>query len=105
NGKTHSEEHRKQMLETLKDMLKENEFEIYQALYTDLNKSEHETLTTELDILYTEIDFALKHLDTWMKYETVAAPITHQRNKYYIAYEPIVNILIILPLNYPLHLT
>src|SRR5690625_3796174 len=104
NGKTHSEEHRKQMLETLKDMLKENEFEIYQALYTDLNKSEHETLTTELGILYTEIDFALKHLDKWMKDETVAAPITHQGTKNYIINEPLGNVLIISPWNYMLQL-
>src|SRR5690625_2729673 len=104
NGKTHSEEHRKQMLETLKDMLKENEFEIYQALYTDLNKSEHETLTTELGILYTEIDFALKHLDKWMKDEPVAAPITHQGTKNYIINEPLGNVLIISPWNYPLQL-
>ncbi len=103
-GKTHSSEHRKLMLTTLKDMLKENEFEVYQALYTDLNKSEHETLTTELGILYTEIDFALKNLDKWMKNETVAAPITHQGTKNYIINEPLGNVLVISPWNYPLQL-
>jgi len=103
-GKTHSSTHRKLMLTTLKDMLKENEFEIYQALYTDLNKSEHETLTTELGILYTEIDFALKNIDKWMKDETVPSPITHQGTKNYIIYEPLGNVLIISPWNYPLQL-
>lgn len=103
-GKTHSSTHRKLMLTTLKDMLKENEFEIYQALYTDLNKSEHETLTTELGILYTEIDFALKNIDKWMKDETVPTPITHQGTKNYIINEPLGNVLIISPWNYPLQL-
>src|SRR5699024_658059 len=59
---------------------------------------------TELGILYTVIDFALKHLDKWMKDEPVAAPITHQGTKNYIINEPLGNVLIISPWNYPLQL-
>lgn len=104
NGKTHSYEHRESMLLRLKEMLEENEQMIYQALYTDLNKSKHETLTTELGILYTEIDFALKNLSKWMKNESVPAPLTHQGTKNYIIHEPLGNVLIISPWNYPLQL-
>src|SRR5690625_5501714 len=54
--------------------------------------------------MYTEIDFGLKHLDKWMKDEPVAAPITHQGTKNYIINEPLGNVLIISPWNYPLQL-
>lgn len=103
-GATHSYEHRELMLTTLKVMLKDNEYEIYQALYTDLNKSDHETLTTELGILYTEIDFALDNLSKWMKDENVASPLTHKGTKNYIIHEPLGNVLVISPWNYPLQL-
>src|SRR5699024_12458466 len=55
--------YRKKQLKTMKKMLKTYEEPIYQALKKDLNKSKHETLTTELGVVYAEIDFALKHLN------------------------------------------
>ena len=103
-GKTLSLEFRVKMLKKLKEMLKENEFEIYQALELDLSKSHHETLTTELGIIYNEIDFALKHLENWMKIESVSAPLTHQGTRNYIIPEPYGTVLVISPWNYPLQL-
>ncbi|WP_106497249.1 aldehyde dehydrogenase [Lentibacillus sp. Marseille-P4043] len=85
-------------------MLKANEKRIYQALKMDLNKSQHETLTTELGFLYTEIDFALKHLKDWMEPEKADTPITHKGTKNYIVREPYRVTLVISPWNYPLQL-
>ncbi|GAB3791553.1 aldehyde dehydrogenase [Virgibacillus kimchii] len=104
NGNTIEYSIRKEKLQLLKKMLKSYETDIYDALKIDLNKSEHETLTTELGLLYTEIDFALKHLQEWMAPEKVNAPLTHKGTKNYIFKEPYGVCLIISPWNYPLQL-
>src|SRR5699024_3667375 len=68
-------------LKKLKTMLEEYEQEIYDVLKADLNKSRHESLTTEIGILYTEINFALKHLKQWMAHKKVDTPLTHKGTK------------------------
>lgn len=104
SGSTLDYAFRKEQLKKVKTMLKNYEAQIYQALKTDLNKSKHETLTTELGFLYTEIDFALKHLKAWMEPEKADAPITHKGTKNYIVSEPYGVAVIISPWNYPLQL-
>jgi aldehyde dehydrogenase (NAD+) len=104
NGNTIEYSIRKEKLQSLKKMLKNYETDIYDALKIDLNKSEHETLTTELGLLYTEIDFAVKHLREWMEPEKVDAPMTHKGTRNYIFKEPYGVSLIISPWNYPLQL-
>ncbi|WP_099158441.1 aldehyde dehydrogenase [Virgibacillus ndiopensis] len=104
SGETLTYSFRKEQLKKLKNMLKKYEKSIYQALKTDLNKSNYETLTTEVGFLYTEIDFTLKHLKDWMKPEKAEAPITHKGTKNYILSEPYGVSLVISPWNYPLQL-
>ncbi|MBP1949487.1 aldehyde dehydrogenase [Virgibacillus litoralis] len=104
NGKTLDYSFRKNQLKALKRMLKNYEQEIYRVLKDDLNKSEHETLTTELGFLYAEIDFAVKQLKNWMEPEKVDAPITHKGTSNYIYKEPYGVTLVIAPWNYPLQL-
>ncbi|WP_067728155.1 aldehyde dehydrogenase [Oceanobacillus damuensis] len=104
NGNTVDYEFRKRQLLKLRDMLKDNEHKIYRALKRDLNKSKHETLTTELGLLYSEIDLTLKNLRGWMEPEKVQSPITHKGSKSYIMKEPLGVVLVISPWNYPLQL-
>src|SRR5690625_5018112 len=104
SNQTKSYPFRKKQLMKLKQMLEANEDKIYTALKNDLNKSKHEVLTTELGILYTEINFALKHLKKWMELKNVPSPLTHKGAKNYIIYEPYGVTLIISPWNYPLQL-
>ncbi|MFC4558740.1 aldehyde dehydrogenase [Virgibacillus kekensis] len=104
SGNTRKYEVRKNQLKALKKMLKEHEDEIYQALKTDLNKSPHESLTTELGFLYSEIDLTLKQLKNWMTPKKVYAPLTHKGTKSYIIKEPYGTSLVIAPWNYPVHL-
>ncbi|MEN1970166.1 aldehyde dehydrogenase [Lentibacillus sp. N15] len=103
-NETRSYAFRKEQLKKLKRMLKSREAAIYQALKTDLNKSKHEALTTELGILYSEIDVALKNVKSWMEPEKVDAPVTHKGTKNYIMSEPYGVTVIISPWNYPVHL-
>lgn len=103
-GTTLSYHFRKQHLQKLKTMLKKHEQKIYDALKADLNKSEHETFTTELGFLYMEIDMALKNLKKWMIRKQVTTPLTHTGTKSYIYKEPYGVTLVISPWNYPLQL-
>ncbi|MEI3596771.1 MULTISPECIES: aldehyde dehydrogenase [unclassified Oceanobacillus] len=104
HGNTTDFEYRKESLLKLRKMLKENETEIYYALKQDLNKSKHEAFVTELGFLYSEIDFTLKNLKTWMTPEKVPSPLSHKGSKSYIMKEPYGVVLVISPWNYPLHL-
>src|SRR5699024_10065346 len=104
SGSTLEYAFRRKQLKKLKSMLKNNESSIYQALKSDINKSKHETLTTELGFVYTEIDFVLKHLKDWMEPDTADAPVTHKGTKNYIMQEPYGVAAIISPSNYPLQL-
>ncbi|WP_373892711.1 aldehyde dehydrogenase [Virgibacillus natechei] len=104
NGNTLDYEFRKEQLQNMKQMLKNNERGIYHALKKDLNKSRHETLTTELGFLYTELDFAIKNLSSWMEPTKVRSPITHKGSKSFILKEPYGVSLIIAAWNYPLQL-
>lgn len=104
NGNTIDYEYRKDKLQRLKKMLKNHESEIYYGLKQDLNKSKHEAFVTELGILYSEIEFAIRNLRSWMAAEKVPSPLSHKGSKSYIIQEPYGVALIISPWNYPLHL-
>jgi aldehyde dehydrogenase (NAD+) len=103
-GKTKPLGVRKQTLEKLADVIKENEKEILLALKQDLNKSEMETYTTEIGILLEEIRFTLKHIDEWSAPVKVKTAKTHVGSKAYKVPEPYGAALIIAPWNYPLQL-
>lgn len=103
-GRTRSYDFRMKQLNKLKTMLATYENDIYHSLKLDLNKSKHESLTTELGILYTEINFTMKHLKKWMENEQVPTPLTHKGTSNYIQYEPYGVTLIISPWNYPVQL-
>jgi aldehyde dehydrogenase (NAD+) len=104
NGNTMEYDFRKKQLQKLKNMLKDNEPKIYRALNKDLNKSNHEVMTTELGLIYSEIDLAIRNLKYWMAPEKVPSPMTHKGSKNFILKEPYGVTLIISPWNYPLQL-
>ena len=64
---TYGFEFRKQQLQKLKEALYKYEQDIYQALHTDLKKSPEESWVTEIGIIVTEINYALKKLRRWMR--------------------------------------
>lgn len=105
SGETRTYDFRIEQLKKFKSMIKKYEKDMYRALKADLNKSRHESFTTEIGILYSEIDFMLKHLKDWMKDEEVPAPLTHKGTKSYITYEPYGVVLNISPWNYPFQLS
>ena len=95
---------RKDKLRKLKSVVESNEPAIFEALEKDLGKSEFEAALSELYIVYSEIDFALKHLESWMKPKKVGAPLSNLLSKNRIYYEPKGVCLIMAPWNYPFQL-
>ncbi|WP_349408439.1 aldehyde dehydrogenase [Pseudalkalibacillus sp. SCS-8] len=104
SGETKPASFRREQLQKLKTAIKNHEREIIQALKQDLNKSEFEAYSTEIGILYKEINFAMKHLEKWMRPERVKTPLTHLGTKSYLYSEPYGVSLIIAPWNYPFSL-
>lgn len=102
--KTKSISSRIQALNKLREIVKQNEQRIMDALKQDLNKSEVEAYTSEIGILLEEIRFTLKHLAKWMKPKKVKTALTHVGSKGKIVPEPYGVALIIAPWNYPFQL-
>ena len=56
-----------EQLRKLKRVLKENEHLLDEAIYSDFKKSSFENFTTELSLVYHDIDEAIKKLPRWSK--------------------------------------
>lgn len=91
-------------LRKLKNIIKENEEAIMDALYKDLRKSNFESYATEIGIIYDELNLHIKNLKKWSKVEKRKSPIAHFPAKSYIYKDPYGVTLIIGPFNYPFQL-
>ncbi|KMP99649.1 aldehyde dehydrogenase [Bacillus cereus] len=103
-GHTRSIETRKNNLKKLYEGIQHFEEEIFQALKLDLNKSVHESFTTEVGYVLKEISFQLKHMSSWSKPKRVRTALTHFGSKGKVVPEPYGVTLIIAPWNYPFQL-
>ena len=88
-------------LKKLKNVLKENEQELYTAIYTDFKKSEFETYLTELSLIYNELNGAIRNLKKWSKQKRVRTNLANFPAKSYIIPEPLGTVLVISAWNYP----
>ncbi|WP_040714073.1 aldehyde dehydrogenase [Paenibacillus curdlanolyticus] len=105
SGRTRYFEERQHRLRELKAALKRHEPALLHALKQDLNKSELEAYSTEIGLVYHEINHTLKRLKRWMKPKRVRTPLTHLGSRSYIMAEPYGVALIIAPWNYPVQLS
>ena len=104
-GNTKMLHNRKVALKKLYRALKDNEEDIINALYTDLGKSDTESKISELSMIYSEIEFALKNIDYWtspklLPTSTMQIPATAMELP-----KPYGVVLIMAPWNYPILLT
>jgi aldehyde dehydrogenase (NAD+) len=95
---------RKNKLRKLKSIIETYEPLVFKALHQDLGKSEFEAALSEVYLVYSEIDYALKHLRSWMKPRKVGATLSSLITKNRIYYEPKGVALIMAPWNYPFQL-
>lgn len=92
-------------LKKLRDLLKEHETLLYKAIYADFQKSVFDTFTTEISILYTEIDDTIKNLKHWAKRKKVKTNLLNFPATSYIVPEPLGVSLVIGAWNYPFQLS
>ena len=90
-----------EILKKLKNVLKENEQELYAAIYTDFKKSKFETYMTELSLIYNELNDAICNLKKWSKRKSVRTNLVNFPAKSYIIPEPLGAVLVISAWNYP----
>ncbi|WP_299901483.1 aldehyde dehydrogenase family protein [uncultured Aquimarina sp.] len=94
-----------QQLKHLKSVLQQNEELLYNAIYSDFKKSKYETYTTELAIMYHEIDLALVKIKKWSKKKSVSTGLANLPGKTYIIPEPFGTVLVMGAWNYPYQLS
>ncbi|MBW1294905.1 aldehyde dehydrogenase family protein, partial [Aquimarina litoralis] len=94
-----------QKLKLLKSVLQQNEELLYNAIYADFKKSKYETYTTELAIMYHEIDLALVKIKKWSRKRKVSTGLANLPGKSYIIPEPFGTVLVMGAWNYPYQLS
>lgn len=104
SGRTKDIDFRIESLAKLKSIIKTQEKEILEAVYSDLHKAVTDAYATEIAGVYAEIDFAIKNIRTWAKREKMETPIFMFPSKSYLYKEPYGVALIIAPWNYPFQL-
>ncbi len=104
DGNTLTYDFRVFQLKKLKRIIKENEEDIIKSIQLDLAKPEFEAYTSEIGIIYEELDNAIKNLKDWMKAKRVSTPIYLSLAKSLIYSHPKGVVLIISPWNYPFQL-
>ncbi len=92
-------------LKRLKSILQKNEALLYDSIYKDFKKSEFETYTTELSIIYHEINSAISKVRKWSKKKKASTGLANLPGKSYIIPEPFGTILVIGAWNYPYQLS
>lgn len=105
SGATRDVDFRIKSLNRLKKVIKSLEKEIYAALTEDLQKPKFETYTSEIGMIYEDINLMVSKLKLWTKPQLQTTGITNFPAKSYVYSEPFGVSLIIGAWNYPLQLT
>lgn len=104
-NETKSLDFRIKNLKLLKTILEENEQLLYEAIYQDFKKSEFDTYTSELSLIYHDIDISIKQLKKWAKPKRYKTNLINLPAKSYVIPEPIGVSLVIGAWNYPYQLS
>ena len=104
SGATKSYAFRKQQLQRLKQLVVDNESEIFNALHTDLRKSKEECYLTENGLVLAELSKALQKLSTWMRPGKPRTNMLNIPSSCKIYRDPLGVVFIIAPWNYPFQL-
>ncbi|HSI71336.1 MAG TPA: aldehyde dehydrogenase [Gillisia sp.] len=96
--------YRIQQLKKLRQLIRDYEERIKEALWLDLHKSKEEAYLTEISIVTQELDLHIKNLKKWSKPKKVPTPLQLKPTTGKVYYEPLGVALIIAPWNYPFQL-
>lgn len=103
-GETRDIGFRKQQLQKLRRSIENNEKVILEALRNDLGRSDFESFSAEIAIVFHEIDKARRKLKSWARRRRQATPLVLFPATSWIEPEPYGRVLIIAPWNYPFQL-
>ena len=96
---------RQQWLKVLRDLLDTQRDKLIKAISEDFsNRSADETLFAELMPSLHNIDYASKHLKSWMKASRRKVGVAFQPASAKVVYQPLGVVGVIVPWNYPLYL-
>jgi len=101
-GKTKNVTYRIKQLKKLKNILIQNEELLIGEVYKDFKKSAFETYATEIGLVITDINYAIKNVESWCRQESVSTSLVNFPSKNFIITEPYGSALIISPWNYPI---
>ncbi len=104
SGVTRPVSFRIRQLKILKELIKENEKAISDALYADFRKCEFESFATEIGMVLLDITHTIKHLKKWAKPKHVRSSLANFPSTDSIYFDPYGVCLIISPWNYPFQL-
>jgi len=105
SGKTREVSYRIKALKQLKKTVKSLEAEIYEALAKDLHKPIFETYTSEIGMIYEDINLMVSQLKSWATPKLSQTGVANFPARSYTYVEPFGTTLIIGAWNYPLQLT
>ena len=103
-GKTKDISFRVKQLKKLKSVIEKNKEEIIESLSIDMRRHPFESKISETEMIKSEINFAIKNINSWTKPKKVKTSITTFPSYGEIFPEPFGLSLIISPWNYPFQL-
>lgn len=101
SGRTLSIKYRKEALKALRDGIRDMEYEIEEALRSDLGKSRTESYMCEIGLTLSELGHAIRNIAKYSRRRHVSTPLAQFPARSYMIPEPYGNVLIMSPWNYP----
>ena len=105
SGRTRPTGSRIVSLHSLKQVIRENEEEVFAALRADLGKSRSEAYMTEVGMVYSEIDYMIRHIRSFGRTRMVRTSLGQFPAVSYRRPTPKGVVLVMSPWNYPFLLT
>ena len=105
SGKTLKAKYRIDALKALKNSIKSNLGELFDAFKKDLNKSEFDVLSSEITPIFLEINYMIRHIKKLMKPQKVSTGIINVSSYGLSHHNPMGIVLVVSPWNYPINLS